>query len=187
MERIVAFAGKMGAGKDSLISLVSEELQMPIATSFTTRPMRSGEVEGREYQFITKEEFTEKERKGEIAEHTHYHVADGDVWYYGLTREELEKSKHILTIVNPDGLRQLEEMYGDKVVSILIECSDRERLLRAVNRDKNANIQEICRRMNCDDIDFANINCDYVVYNHDGMKEQALSKLKEIIKEEIGE
>lgn len=187
MDKIFCIAAKTASGKDSLVSLVSEELQMPIATSFTTRPMRTNEINGREYYFITKEEFIEKENNGEIAEHTQYNVANGDTWHYGLTREELEKSKHILVIVNPDGLRQLEEMYKDKIVSILIECSDRERLLRAVNRDENANIQEICRRMNRDDIDFANVNCDYVVYNHDGMKEQALSKLKEIILEEIGE
>ena len=163
MEKIFCIVGKSSAGKDSIVSIVSDELQMPIATSFTTRPKRDGETEGKEYYFITEEEFMQKEQSDGIAECTVYNVADNQTWYYGLTREELEKGKHTLVIVNPDGLEQLTDLYGDKVVSILVECDGIERLERSIKRDKTANPRELCRRFLADEKDFENVVCDYVV------------------------
>lgn len=181
MQKIFAFCGKMGAGKDTLVALTSETLNIQVATSFTTRPKREGEKEGREYFFISKEDFLNKRETGEIAEYTSYNVATGDTWYYGLTKEELEKSQPIITIVNPDGLKQLEKIYGDRVISIIIDCSDIERLKRAINREKNVNTLEICRRMCQDDKDFKNILCDYIVDNSDGNMKTALKEIEKII------
>lgn len=163
MEKIFCILGKSSSGKDTLVSMTSEELKMPIATSFTTRPKREGEVEGREYNFITDEEFKDLYKKDMLAEFTSYNIADVGVSYYGLTKEELEKGKHTLVIVNPDGLQQLINIYGDKVVTILVECDGIERLERSIKRDKKANPRELCRRFLVDEDDFKDVVCDYVI------------------------
>lgn len=185
MEKLFCVLGKSSVGKDSIVSMVSEELQLPIATSFTTRPKREKEVEGREYYFINKEDFIHKEQSGEIAECTHYVVTDDEVWYYGLTRKELEKDRYPLVIVNPDGLEQLTGLYGDKVVSILIECEGMERLERAIKRDKTANPKEICRRFLIDEVDFESVMCDYIIYNGEGGRENSVIEFKKIIEGEL--
>ena len=185
MEKIFCVLGKSSAGKDTLVSIVSEELQMPVATSFTTRPKRDGEIEGREYHFITEEEFMQKEQEGGVAECTVYNVADNQTWYYGLTREELEKGRYALVIVNPDGLEQLTDLYGDKVVSILVECDGIERLERSIKRDKTANPRELCRRFLADEEMFLNIECDYIVYNGEGDRENSIFEFKKIIEREL--
>lgn len=187
MEKLFCILGKSGVGKDAIVSIVSEEVDTPTALSFTTRPMRENEKQGREYNFITKEEFEHKKEIGLIAECTEYNVAvaDDDVWYYGLTTEELEKSRFVIAIVNTHGLKQLTEMYGDKVVSIQISCDDLIRLKRSINRDSKANAKELCRRFLADVDAFCDIKTDYIIYNEDGMKSDSILKLKKIIMEEI--
>lgn len=185
MEKIFCVVGKSSSGKDTLVSIVSEELQMPIATSFTTRPKREGEIEGREYHFITEGEFLQKEAMDGIAECTSYKVADNLTWWYGLTREELEKGEYTIVIVNPDGLEQLTDLYGDKIVSILVECDGLERLERSIKRDKTANPKEICRRFLQDEVDFETIECDYVIYNENKMGKEVVLQMKKIIMEEM--
>lgn len=163
MGKIFCVVGKGGAGKDSTVSIVSQEIDIPMAVSFTTRPMRSGETQGKEYHFITKEEFFKIKAKDGIAEYTVYDVADNETWYYGLSKEELEKDKYMLAIVNPNGLQQLVDIYGDKVVSILVDCDGVERIERAIKRDRNINPRELCRRFLADEKDFENVVCDYTI------------------------
>lgn len=185
MKKIFGIIGKSSAGKDFLTSAISKELNIPIATSFTTRNPRVGEIEGREYFFISHEVFMNKIQSGEIAECTSYNVADNMTWYYGLTKEELEKGDYILAIINKDGLEQLTETYGDKMVSIFIECDGLERLQRSINRDKSANPRELCRRFLDDELQLSDIKCDYIVYNDNDSKSEAIQKLKDIILEEM--
>lgn len=186
MEKMFCILGKSSAGKDTLVSLTSEEMQVPVAVSFTTRPKREGELEGKEYHFITDKEFKTLKQSGRIAESTSYAVADNQVQCYGLTRKELEKGVYVIAIVNPDGLRQLTEKYGDKIVSILIECDGLKRLKRSIERDKTGNPKEICRRYLRDEKDFEEIICDYIIYN-DKTLEEGLEELKNIISEEINQ
>lgn len=191
MEKIFAVVGASASGKDTLVSMVSEELCMPVATSFTTRPMRSGEKDGREYIFISEEEFIQKEAMSEIAECTSYNNVDNQTWWYGLTKEELEKGRYVLAIVNPDGLKQLTDLYGEKVVSILIQCDGKERLRRAIDRDEKANPNEICRRFLSDSRDFEGLIFDYSVDTTSKNGEVSLlnsyNKFKKIILTEIME
>lgn len=163
MEKIFCILGKSSVGKDSLVSLVEDDLGMKSAVSFTTRPMREGEVNGKEYFFISDEDFRDLHGNNMLAEYTTYHVADNSTWYYGLTREELEKSKYGIVIVNPHGLEQLKEIYGDKVISILIDCDDMERLQRSIKRDAKANPKELCRRYLADEKDFDGLCCHYCI------------------------
>lgn len=186
MKKIFCVLAKSSAGKDAITSIVSEDLGIPMATSFTTRPMREGEVEGREYHFIDKETFKQLHRKNKLAEYTSYQVADSSKWYYGLTREELEKSEYTMVIVNPHGLEQLQKLYGDRVVSILVECNGMTRLKRSIKRDKKGNPKELCRRFLADEEDFKYVTCDYLVYNEESLFE-AVKRFKKIILEEMGE
>ncbi|MGL4801872.1 MAG: hypothetical protein ACRC18_06375 [Cetobacterium sp.] len=186
MKKLFLIAAKSSAGKDAITKEVSKELKIPIALSFTTRPKRSNEQYGVEYEFITKTDFEMKLANNEIIEHTSYNVATNETWYYGLTKAQLEKSEYILAIVNPHGMRQIIEKYSDKVVSILIETDDKTRLIRSLNREENPNVDEICRRYLADSKDFENVMTDYIVYNNESL-ENAVQKVKSIIVDEIME
>lgn len=183
MRKIFAILGKASVGKDSLISYLSEITGYPIALSFTTRPMRKNEVQGREYDFISEEKFKWLESNNYLVEYTVYKVASGETWYYGLTREELEKAKYVLVIVNPHGLKQLKEVYGDKVCSILIDSDAKTRIIRYLNRDitDESKVEECCRRFLADQNDFKDIITDYIIKNNDTLVE-SLQELHKVVR-----
>ena len=142
-----------------------KEMNLPMALSFTTRPMRIGEKQGVEYDFIDEQAFRDLHRNDMLAEFTSYNVANGDTWYYGLTREELEKADYVLAIVNPEGVRQIKEIYGCRAHVILITANDKERIYRYLERDSGNNVAECCRRFLADEKDFVELEYDYLVEN----------------------
>lgn len=186
MRKIFAIMGKASTGKDTLTKMLSKETGMPIALSFTTRPMRIGEEQGVEYNFITEKDFWDLHGCDLLAEYTSYNVANGDIWYYGLTREELEKDEYVLVIVNPDGLGQIKEIYGEKVCSILIDAPADVRIKRYLDRDKVTEIkaEECCRRFLADQKDFKDISTNHTVMN-DSKLEDVYKKMEWVIRKEL--
>lgn len=188
LKKLILICGKAASGKDSLANEVSKQLGIPMAVSFTTRDKRQNEIDNVHYKFITDTEFKMKMNNNEIIEHTSYNIeSENRVYTYGLTKEEIEKSEYVMAIVNPHGLSQLlNSQYKDKIVSILIDCNDRQRLARYLQRDENVNVEEMIDRYGRDKRDFDGLQgqIDYVVYN-EGLLEKALQDIKSIIVEEM--
>lgn len=133
--KIYVLCGKSGCGKDTVYRAVQEELGLIPIVSTTTRPMRPNEQDGREYFFITQEDFKERESREEFVETRVYHTfQNGEKadWYYGISKKsiDLEKGDHIV-IVDLNGLREIREAFRGKVVSIYIDVEDVEREQRA--------------------------------------------------------
>lgn len=187
MRKIFAVMGKASTGKDTLTKMLSETLELPIALSFTTRPMRVGEKQGVEYNFISDDDFWDLHGCDLLAEYTSYEVASGETWHYGLTKEELEKAEYVLVIVNPDGFRQLTEIYGDKVCSILIDAPADVRIKRYLDRDTvtEEKAEECCRRFLADNKDFKDISTNHCVTNIGDLK-SVYKKLESMVRIEIG-
>ena len=81
MGRIFCLMGKSSSGKDTLYARLSEKLHFSTIVPYTTRPIREGEEEGREYHFITEKEVEEFEKQGRIIELRAYNTVHG-VWKY---------------------------------------------------------------------------------------------------------
>lgn len=156
MKKIIVLLGASATGKDTVAKHISEKYSIPIAISYTTRPMRSNETQGVEYYFISDDEMHEKFKNGEVIEHTSYYIQSEDVSYtYANVVEEFEKGDYVLTILNPHGLYQFNKsQYKDNLVSIMLNCDDRVRLVRSLNRDENVNVNEVLDRFRRDELDF---------------------------------
>ena len=156
MKKIIVLLGASATGKDTVVKHISEKYSIPIAVSYTTRPMRSNETQGVEYYFISDDEMHEKFKNGEVIEHTSYYIQSEDVSYtYANVTSEFEKGDYILTILNPHGLYQFKQsLYKDNLVSIMLNCDDRVRLIRSLNRDENVNVKEVLDRAIRDELDF---------------------------------
>ena len=187
MRKIFAVMGKASTGKDTLTKMLSETLELPIALSFTTRPMRVGEKQGVEYNFISDDDFWDLHGCDLLAEYTSYEVASGETWHYGLTKEELETAEYVLVIVNPDGFKQLTEIYGDKVCSILIDAPADVRIKRYLDRDivTEEKAEECCRRFLADNKDFKDISTNHCITNVGDLK-SVYKKLESMVRIEIG-
>jgi guanylate kinase len=135
MGKIICLIGKSGSGKDTvfgrLLSLDIPQLE-PVVT-YTTRPRRANEQEGREYYFTDDETLGRLEREGKVIEKRTYHTVHGD-WNYFICETDMGSGPRIL-IGTPDVVEKLCERYGnDSVCVIYLELPDRERLQRCINR-----------------------------------------------------
>ena len=92
---LVILCGKSSCGKDTLEKMLEQSGFEPIVST-TTRPMREGEVEGREYYFVSREQFLAKLDAGQMLEYRSYNTTVGgvpDTWYYGNEYRELDAAK----------------------------------------------------------------------------------------------
>ncbi|ADO81972.1 guanylate kinase [Ilyobacter polytropus] len=105
-------SGPSGAGKSTVCKLVRRMLEINLAVSATTRAPRAGEVDGREYYFLTMEEFQNKIKNNEFLEYANVH---GN--YYGTLKSEVEErlneGKNIILEIDVQGGIQAREEYPD--------------------------------------------------------------------------
>lgn len=71
--KMVVISGPSGAGKSTVCKRLLEDPRVVFSVSATTRPKRAGEVDGRDYHFLSMEAFSAKVEQGEFIEHAHVH------------------------------------------------------------------------------------------------------------------
>ena len=159
---IFCLMGKSSSGKDTIYKklLADDSLKLLPIVPGTTRPMRDGEANGREYNFYTESEFEDLKSRGMIAESRSYNTVHG-IWYYFTVADEKIKpaeSDYIL-IGTLEAYNGLSAFFGaDRVVPVYIFVDDGVRLERALARErsqKNPRYAEMCRRFLGDEEDFS--------------------------------
>lgn len=161
MGHIFHVMGKSASGKDTIYNmlLADESLTLSGVVLYTTRPMREGEENGRDYNFVTQEQIDELDEAGKIIEKREYNTVHG-LWTYATVDDgqiDLSKGNYIVEGVLESYI-SLKKYYGDAVVPIYIEVDDGDRLLRAISREKQQKTPryaEMCRRFLTDTQDFS--------------------------------
>ena len=162
MGKIFCLMGKSSTGKDSIYQALFDqnELGLKKIIPYTTRPIREGEQDGREYHFCTEEQVREFEKKDQIVELRAYDTVYG-IWKYFTVDDgqiDLAKDSYLL-IGTLETYTKIRNFYGDRqVVPIYIEVEDGERLFRALAREreqKKPGYPELCRRFLADTEDFS--------------------------------
>ena len=166
--------GKTCSGKNAVVKeLVSRGWSQII--TYTSRPKRRGERNGREYFYISDDDFASKINSGYFAEWKSYNV-NGKTWYYGSPSEEiieasLDDKNHVI-ILTPQGVEDtlafLSKYISDYQINIIYLYANRSTILNRLQKrnDKNDSIE---RRMRADDIDFKNATslANKIIYNND--------------------
>ena len=167
--KIIALFGKSGAGKDTIQKWIVKHCHKQInpIVSCTTRPPRQGEVDGQDYFFLTNDKFAEKILDLSMLEATEFRG-----WYYGTSIDQLNPDKINVGVFNIAGIEALLEDKRLDVFPVLVDATDKTRLLRALNREENPDCAEICRRFKTDKDDFAQMDfMPYFVWeNEEGKK-----------------
>lgn len=161
--QVIALMGKAGAGKDFYqnATCTAHPLMFHKIISSTTRPIREGEKEGVDYNYISLEDFTRQVLHNEMLEATEFRD-----WFYGTPIKSLSLEKINIGVFNPEGVRKLlaDERLNVKVIEI--SASDKVRLMRYLNREEHPDCAEMCRRYFADEKDFANIEFEsFLVVN----------------------
>lgn len=154
--------GKSSTGKDTIYRRLinDEELKLRTITTYTTRPLREGETDGVEYNFVSVKEMERLEQEGKVIERRTYNTVYGE-WHYFTADDgnvDLQGAYYVI-IGTLESFEKIRDYYGeDIVVPLYIEVEDGERLSRALNREKeqkNPRFAEMCRRYLADEEDFS--------------------------------
>src|SRR6266566_6587987 len=138
-----------GAGKSSLVSAVlAEDKRLALSVSFTTRPPRSGEVDGREYHFVDGNTFEKMLGRGEFLESAEVHGNR-----YGTSRKWIGESRakglDVVLEIDWQGARQVRKAFPDAVSIFILPpipvLPELERRLRARGQDTEEAIQRRLR------------------------------------------
>ena len=162
MGKIFCLMGKSSSGKDSVYRELMRQEEIPLRSviCYTTRPIREGEAEGREYFFCDEAKVQELSAAGRIIELRTYHTVYGDWKYFTADDGQIRlETDSYLVIGTLESYRKLMAYFGrDIVIPIYIEVEDGERLMRAICREKTQAVPkyaEMCRRFLADSEDFA--------------------------------
>lgn len=156
----LVLCGKSGAGKDTVAKKILERHpDAKMAVSVTSRPMRPGEVEGREYFFVTREEFLKRRDAGDFIESRSFFVNNGgnkEEWFYATPKFE-PKEELTIFIKDPAGAKVIKD-YCESIEApfecVLLEVPDTLREERAMERGGFYKA-EWDRRMDADAVDFS--------------------------------
>jgi len=146
---MVIVSGPSGSGKTTVISRVLAESGVPLveAVSATTRPPRPGEVEGRDYYFITPDDFARRRERGEFLEC--FQVFGSGHWY-GTLASEVEDRLHsgswVLLEIDVQGTRALLELYP-QAITIFLHPGSLEELARRLRDRGTESDADITRRL----------------------------------------
>jgi guanylate kinase len=146
----IILVGKAASGKDHLRKKF-ESRGFKYAVTYTTRPPREGEIEGKDYLFITDEEATKMVESNMFYEHVYFNG-----WLYGTSVEQFYNND--LFIMTPAGISYIkpEDRTSSFIIYTDIDMSVRE--FRLSKRDMPGDT--LTRRIEADELDFTNFN-DY--------------------------
>ena len=144
--KIIIFSAPSGAGKTTLVRHVLQSgLPLAFSISACTRPMRQGEVHGRDYYFMTVSEFRNHIEQDAFVEWEE--VYDGS--YYGTLRSEVSRiwdaGCHVLFDVDVKGGLALKKQFGAKALSVFVKppsIEELERRLIARSTDSDDKIRQ---------------------------------------------
>ncbi len=168
-----------GAGKSTLVNaLLARDSAIELSVSFTTRPPRPGEQDGREYHFVSVEDFKERRARGEFLESAEVHgnfYATSRVWI----DERVRAGRDVLLEIDWQGARQVKQHFPDAVGVFILPPSIDALETRLKKRGQDSP-QVIARRLLAAGSEMAHAHeLDYVIINEDF--DVALAQLTAIV------
>jgi guanylate kinase len=133
--------GPSGAGKGTLIKRLVERLpELEVAVSATTRPQRPGEVDGREYWFLSEDEFVRRVEGGDFLEHVSFVGARYGTLASEIGRISAEGRVCILELEIDGALKVQAEVAAAVTLFIAADVPELERRLRARDTESSGEI-----------------------------------------------
>ena len=181
--KLFIISGPSGTGKGTICKkLLETDPNLRLSVSVTTRAPREGEVDGREYHFITEERYMELLEEGGLLEHASVYGKT----MYGTPREPvmdwLEQGTDVILEIDVQGAFQVRENYPDCILIFILPPSMEELRSRILNRGSETEETMTARLGEAQrEIDLSE-RYDYRVVN--GELEQAVAEVRQIINDE---
>ena len=138
---MIILVGPSASGKSVVVNKMKEKYDFLKVVTYTTRPMRNGEINHIDYHFISKEEFLQKKKENWFIETACYNDN-----YYGTAYEDISENK--VLIVEPSGANVYYEKLKNQVMIIYLDVSEEIRQNRMLERGDS--LDSINKRMASD-------------------------------------
>lgn len=143
--KLIIISAPSGSGKTTIVKyLLEKELGLEFSVSATTRPRRGPEADGKDYYFLSEDEFQKKIENDEFIEWEEVYKG----YLYGTLRTEIDriwsKGRHVLFEVDVKGGLRLKKIFGKKSVAIFImppSIDELKKRLTARGTDKSAEVE----------------------------------------------
>lgn len=181
---LIVISGTPGAGKDSLIQRMKERgCPFHFVVTATDRPPRPGEVHGRDYFFLTTEEFQRMEQEDELLEHA---IVYGQ--YKGVpkqqVREALASGQDVVMRVDVQGAATIRRLVPEAVL-IFLTAPTPEELAQRLHRRGQDSPEQLQTRLETAQAEMARMEeFDYVVINRNDALDTAVDDVIAIIRAE---
>jgi guanylate kinase len=178
---LIVISGPSGAGKDTVMQRMKERgLPFHFVVTATTRPKRANEVHGRDYWFVSKEEFARMINEDELIEHA---IVYGD--YKGIpkqqVREALVSGMDVIMRIDVQGAETVRRM-APEALMIFLTTDSEEELVHRLETRKTETVDSLAIRIATARKELKRVDAfDYVVVNHEFQLDETVDIIRAII------
>ena len=175
----IAFSAPSGAGKTTIVRRLAEKYpQMVVSVSATTRPPRPTEEDGRDYYFLSKEDFLKAVEENRFLEFEQVHG-----YYYGTLLETVDalyrQGRVVLFDIDVKGARSVKKHYPEALL-IFIKPPDKQELIKRLMNRRSETKETIEKRLQRLDFEYQLAErFDYIVINDE--LDEALKRIEKLI------
>ena len=181
---LIVISGPSGVGKDSVVQRMKErELPFHFVVTATTREKRDNEINGKDYWFVSKDEFARMIEENELIE---YAIVYGD--YKGIpkweVREALSSGKDVVMRLDVQGAETVRKLAPEALL-IFITCENEDELERRLRARKTESSDSLALRIATARKELQRIGAfDYVIINRDFQLDGTVNKVRAVIEAE---
>ncbi len=178
---LIVISGPSGVGKDSVVQRMKErEFPFHFVVTATTREKRPSEVNGRDYFFLSKDEFAHMIEANELIE---YAIVYGD--YKGIpkgqVRDAFASGQDVVMRIDVQGAETVRKLAPDALL-IFITCESEEELEDRLRKRKTESADSLSLRIATARKELQRLEAfDYVIVNHDFHLDDTVEKVRSII------
>ena len=177
--RLFVISGPSGAGKGTICKKLLESVDISISTSMTTRAPRPGEIDGKDYYFVTVDEFEEKIAHGGMLEYAR--VFDN---IYGTPKDmvikQLERGRDVILEIDVQGGLQIKKKMPEQAVLVFVLPPDLTTLRQRII-DRGTETEEVIDKRFNEAINEIKLIGEYDYYVVNDELDDAVYDLKAII------
>ncbi|RJP46409.1 MAG: guanylate kinase [Anaerolineaceae bacterium] len=178
---LIVISGPSGVGKDTVLQRMKERgLPFHFVVTATTRPKRTGEIQDKDYKFVSKEEFARMIEADELIE---YAIVYGD--YKGIPKQQvrtaLASGKDVILRIDVQGAETIRKLAPDALL-IFLTTESEEELVHRLETRKTETAEELKLRIATARKELQRIESfDYIILNHDFHLDETVDSIRAII------
>ena len=168
--KLIVFSAPSGSGKTTIVKylLTQPQLHLDFSISATSRYMRDGEINGKDYYFISPEDFQKKIAENAFVEHEEVYKDN----FYGTLKTELERiwseGKHVIFDIDVVGGLNIKNQYPDQTLAIFVNPPSVDELERRLKFRQTESDEKIAMRLEKAERELARApEFDVILENHD--------------------